>query len=190
MSGGGLGDRQMGGFSNEANAVRALQREEVVAAFQEDELHRITLPALDRIPWANLDFLGWCDRAGDKAFMVFDDDGEVSGLALDRMAVRTSNARSFMCSICRTMHGMRGIASFTHHSRQAPGYNTLTDTFCGNLQCSLYVRGAMSPDIPQFYETISVERKIERLRAGVERFLASIAKFDSRRQRVRLRLVR
>jgi hypothetical protein len=170
--------------------MRALQRDEVVAAFSDDDLHRISLPAFDRIPWASLDFLGWCDRAGDKAFMVFDDEGEVSGLALARMAVRVSNARSFMCSICRTMHGMRGIASFTHHSRQGAGYNTLTDTFCGNLQCSLYVRGVMSPDIPQFYETISVERKIERLQTGVERFLASIAKFDSRRQRVRLRLVR
>jgi hypothetical protein len=171
-------------------AVNPLQRDQVISAFPDEERQDISLPALDRLQWSNLDFLGWCDRSGDKAFLVFEADGEASGLMLDRMPVHTSRARSFMCSICRTMHGSRGIANFTYRSRQGVGYHTLTDTFCGNLQCSLYVRGLLSSDVSQFYETISVDRKVERLLTGIERYLANISKFDSRhRERPRLRLV-
>jgi hypothetical protein len=170
--------------------VNPLHRDQVISAFPAEDRQNVSLPAFDRLQWSNLDFLGWCDRAGDKAFLVFEDGGTASGLILDRMGIRSSNARSFMCSICRTVHGPRGIASFTYTSRRGAGYNTLTDTFCGNLQCSLYVRGLLSPDISQFHETISVDRKVERLLTGVDRFLANISKFDSRRrERPRLRLV-
>ena len=168
--------------------VRVLERDEVVSALPLEEGEKLTLPVFDTIPWANLDFLGWCDRSGDRAFCVFDHDGTVSGLALDRMMVRASAARSFMCSICRTMHGMRGIANYTYRSRRGPGYHTLTDMFCGNLQCSLYVRGLLSSDVSQFYETITVARKVERLLGGIDRYLDTIAAFDSRRK-AGLRLV-
>jgi hypothetical protein len=170
--------------------VNPLRRDQVISAFPEEERQDISLPAFDRLQWRSLDFLGWCDRSGDKAFLVFEADGVASGLTLDRMPIHTSTARSFMCSICRTMHGSRGIANFTYRSRQGVGYHTLTDTFCGNLQCSLYVRGLLNSDVSQFYETISVDRKVERLLTGVARYLTNISKFDSRRrERPRLRLV-
>jgi len=170
--------------------VNPLQRDQVISAFPAEDREGLSLPAFDRLHWPNLDFLGWCDRSGDKAFLVVEEDGAASGLLLDRMPIRTSNARSFMCSICRTMHGPRGIANFTYHSRQGAGYHTLTDTFCGDLQCSLYVRGLLSPDVMQFHETISVDRKVERLLTGIDRYLATIAKFNSRRrERPHLRLV-
>ena len=60
--------------------------------------------------------------------------------------------------------------------------------FCGNLQCSLYVRGLLVPDGAQFHETISVERKVERLQTGIDRFLATVTAFDARRK-AGLRLV-
>lgn len=169
--------------------MKPLERDQVISAFPVEDRQELSLPAFDRLQWSNLDFLGWCDRAGDKAFLVFEGEGTASGLMLDRMAVRSSSARSFMCSICRTVHGPRGVASFTYRSRRGIGYNTLTDTFCGNLQCSLYVRGLLSPDTAQFHETISVDRKVERLLTGVDRFLANISNFDSRRRRPRLRVV-
>jgi hypothetical protein len=62
--------------------------------------------------------------------------------------------------------------------------------FCADLQCSLYVRGLLSTDNAQFYETTTVERKIERLLEGIDRFCTSIARFESRhRERPKLRLV-
>jgi hypothetical protein len=64
----------------------------------------------------------------------------------------------------------------------------LTDLFCGDLSCSLYVRGLLSSDVSQFYETITIERKVERLRQGLDRYLATIATFESQRT-ARLRLV-
>ena len=168
--------------------MRPLQRDELIAAFPCADGEKLTLPALDGISWGNLDFFGWCDRSGDKAYFAFDDEGVVSGLELDRMAIRASKARSFMCSLCRTTHGMRGIANFTYRSRRGPGYHTWTDMFCGNLQCSLYVRGLLVPDGAQFHETISVERKVERLQTGIDRFLATVTAFDARRK-AGLRLV-
>jgi hypothetical protein len=168
--------------------VRALGPEQLIGAFSLDEGDRLPLPRLEGIAWADLDFLGWCDRSGDKAYLAFETDGRVTGLALDRMMVRTSNARSFMCSICRTMHGIRGIANFTYRSRRDPPYRSLTDMFCGDLRCSLYVRGLLSADVSQFYETITIERKVERLRQGLDRYRATIASFESQRT-AQLRLV-
>jgi len=165
--------------------VTPLEREQVLSAFPAEDRPKLILPALDRLHWANLDFLGWCDRTGDKAFLVY----EGSGLVLDRMAARTTAPPAFMCSICRTVHGPSGIAHFTYRSPVGAGYNTLTDTFCGNLQCSLYVRGLLRPDIMQLHETISVERKVARLLAGIDRFFANISSFDARRRRLKLRVV-
>ena len=170
--------------------MNVLDREQVISAFPEEERPNLTLPAFDRIAWDNLDFLGWCDRSDDKAFCVFDTDGAPTGVTLERMAIHSSNARSFMCSLCRTVHGITGIANFTYKCRRGTGYHTLTDMFCANLQCSLYVRGILAPEGLQFYETISVERKVQRLQEGVDRFLASPSDFEHRhRPRPKLRLV-
>jgi hypothetical protein len=168
--------------------MKSLGPEQLISAFHLDEGEKLPVPRLEGIAWDNLDFLGWCDRSGDKAYLAFETNGAVIGLALDRMMVRTPTTRSFMCSICRTMHGVRGIANFTYRSRRDPGYSTLTDMFCGDLRCSLYVRGLLSSDVSQFYETITIERKVERLREGIDRYLDTIAAFDSPRK-ARLRLV-
>jgi len=168
--------------------VNPLQRDQLISAFTAEDRQKLSLPALDKVQWTNLDFLGWCDRAGDKAFLVIEGEG-IAGMALERTAIRANTAKSYMCSICRTVHGPRGIAMFTHRSRDGAGYNTLTDMFCGNLQCSLYVRGILRPDIMQLHETVSVDRRIERLHAGIDRFLANISAFDARRRRLKLRVV-
>jgi hypothetical protein len=66
----------------------------------------------------------------------------------------------------------------------------VTDMFRSNLKCSLYARGILVPDGLQFYETISVDRKVERLHEGMDRFLGSLSSFESRhRPRPKLRLV-
>jgi hypothetical protein len=168
--------------------VRALEPEQLISAFHLDEGEQLPLPPLQGIAWDNLDFLGWCNRTGDKAWLAVETNGALIGLALDRMMVGPSKARSFMCAICRTMHGPRGIANFTYRSRRDPPYRTLTDVFCGDLSCSLYVRGLLSSDVSQFYETITTRRKVERLRSGLDRYLATIATFESQRA-ARLRLV-
>jgi len=170
--------------------MNVLDREQLVSAFPEEDRPRISLPALERIGWHNLDFLGWCDSASDTAFLVFETDGAPNGVTMERMPIRTSNARSFMCSLCRTVHGMSGIANYTYKSRRGTGYHTLTDMFCGNLQCSLYAREILKAEGLQFYETISVERKVGRLQEGIARFLSSLSDFEHRhRPRPKLRLV-
>jgi hypothetical protein len=166
----------------------ALRPEQLISAFYLDDGETLPLPKLAGIAWDTLDFLGWCDRAGDRAYLAFETDGGLIGLALDRMPVKLSTARSFMCAICRTMHGARGIANFTYRARRDPGYSTLTDMFCADLRCSHYVRGLLSTDVSQFYETITVERKVERLREGIDRYLGAIAAFDVPR-RAQLRVV-
>lgn len=168
--------------------MRPLQADELAACFQLAEGEALSLPPLDSLRWDALDFLGWCNRTGDKAFLAVETGGALVGLALDRMNVGPSKARSFMCSICHTMHGPRGIANFTYHVRRDPRHHTLTDLFCGDLRCSLYVRGLLSSDVSQFYETITIDRKVERLRAGLDRYLGAVAAFETPR-RARLRVV-
>ena len=170
--------------------MNLLTREQLISAFASEDQPALSLPAFDHIPWDNLDYLGWCDRTGSTAFCVFETEDEPAGFVLDRTYIRTTNARSFMCSLCRTTHGQRGIASFSYKSRHTTGYHTLTDMFCANLQCSLYVRGILTPEMSTFFETIPAERKIERLHEGIGRFLTAIAAFERRnRPRVQLRVV-
>jgi hypothetical protein len=171
-------------------AMNVLQRDQLVAAFPEEHRPTLSVPALHRVSWGILDFLGWSDRSGETAFCVFETGGEPTGIVLDRTPIRIGAARSFMCSLCRTTHSQRGIASFSYRSRRGTGYHTLTDMFCANLQCSLYVRGILFPEMSTFFETIPVERKIERLHEGIDRFLAAIEAFERRnRPRVQLRVV-
>jgi hypothetical protein len=170
--------------------MNLLTREQLISAFTPEDQPALSLPAFDHIQWDNLDYLGWCDRTGSTAFCVFETGDGPAGFVLDRTFIRTTNARSFMCSLCRTAHGQRGIASFSYKSRHGTGYHTLTDMFCANLECSLYVRGILTPDMSTFFETIPPERKIERLHEGIDRFLGAIADFEHRnRPRVQLRLV-
>jgi hypothetical protein len=100
--------------------MRPLAADQLIAAFHLDEGEELPLPPLRDIAWANLDFLGWRNRTGDKAFLAVETGGAVVGLALDRMMVGPSKARSFMCAICRTLHGPRGIANFSYQSRRDP----------------------------------------------------------------------
>jgi FBP C-terminal treble-clef zinc-finger len=170
--------------------MNLLTREQLISAFTPEDQPALSLPAFDHIPWDDLDYLGWCDRTGATAFCVFKTEDGPAGFVLDRAFIRTTNARSFMCSLCRTTHSQRGIASFSYKSRRGTGYHTLTDMFCADLQCSLYVRGILTPEMSTFFETIPVERKIERLHEGIDRFLTAIATFERRnRPRVQLRVV-
>jgi hypothetical protein len=170
--------------------MNILTREQLVSAFALEDQPALSLPAFDHVPWDDLDYLGWCDRTGATAYCVFETEDGPAGFVLDRTFIRTTNARSFMCSLCRTTHHQRGVASFSYKSRRGTGYHTLTDMFCADLRCSLYVRGILRPEMSTYFETIPIERKIERLHEGIERFLNAIATFERRnRPRVQLRVV-
>ncbi|MFJ1758271.1 FBP domain-containing protein [Kitasatospora sp. NPDC088134] len=145
------------------------------------EAGRAALPRdLAELPWDDLDFLGWRDRgAPERGYLVAEHGGRTVGVAL-RLAPRGPGARhGSMCSICLTTHPASGVALMT--ARRAgrtggDGYASAGEYFCGDLACSLYVRGLKRAGAGGFRmrESLSAEQKAARARANLDAFLARV----------------
>jgi hypothetical protein len=143
------------------------------------DAQRMNLPrTFAETPWPDLDFLGWQDPgAPERAWLVVDrDDGPV-GLSL---RIASGGARGFtarsMCSICMTTRTGGGVALMTARRTGAAGRqgNSIGQYMCGDLACSLYVRGRKQAAGTEFDELLGVEDKIARLRGNLDAFLARI----------------
>ncbi|SEG81727.1 FBP C-terminal treble-clef zinc-finger [Thermomonospora echinospora] len=144
------------------------------------EAHRAGLPKdLADQPWEALDFLGWRDPgAPGRAYLVAERDGRLVGVALRAVSggSRGFTARS-MCSLCLTVHTGGGVALMTARRTGEAGRqgNTIGQYLCGDLACSLYVRGrrdaAVGGDLD---ESLTQDAKIARIRANLHAFLDKI----------------
>jgi hypothetical protein len=140
----------------------------------------MTLPAkLDEIVWEHLDFLGWRDpKDPARAYLVVRRDGNPLGLALRTTPERGPRRGSGLCNICYSAHPLADVALFAARKSGAAGRagNTVGTYVCGDLACSLYVRGLRELELPQG-EMISTEARIarleQRLAAFVDRVLAA-----------------
>jgi hypothetical protein len=59
---------------------------------------------------------------------------------------------------------------------KAPGRegNTLGTYACGNLGCCQYVRGELKSDVPQPFETLTLDERLARLEEKVHKFVARV----------------
>jgi hypothetical protein len=122
------------------------------------EAARLALPRdLAEQPWDDLDFLGWRDPSG----------GRYGG-------GRLAGSRASMCSLCLTTLPGAGVTLMAAALR-AKRDDSVGIRICADLACSLYVRG--KKDLPvggRLADTLSVDRKAERIRGNLAAFLARI----------------
>lgn len=163
--------------------MRAITESEIRASFvncSKGEARRLGLPRdFAERPWDDLDFLGWQDPgAPGRAYLVVERGGRPVGLSL-RVASgggRAFTARS-MCSLCLTTRTGGGVALMTARRTGEAGRqgDTVGQYLCGDLACSLYVRGRKtSAGGGLVEETLTPEEKIARLNANLDAFLDKI----------------
>ncbi|MFJ4678576.1 FBP domain-containing protein [Kitasatospora sp. NPDC088783] len=167
--------------------MKALTEPAIRASFvncTKGEASRLALPrGLAELPWEELDFLGWRDPgAPDRGHLVAEHGGRLVGVTLRRAQRAGAGARQgAMCSICRTVHAASGVALLTARKAGRPSgeeYASAGEYFCGDLACSLYVRGhrRASAGGVRMRESLSTEERVARVRVNLAAFLDRVVR--------------
>ncbi|MER6676643.1 FBP domain-containing protein [Streptomyces sp. NPDC000983] len=159
--------------------MRALTEPEIRGSFvncSKGEAKRLTVPRdLDRLPWDDLDFLGWRDPgAPDRSFLVTERDGRTVGVTLRFPSSRRGFLHRSMCSLCLTTHRGGGVSLMTARKAGPAGRegNSVGLYMCTDLACSLYLRGRKQPDSgSRMEESLTVEERIARTEGNLRAFL-------------------
>ncbi|TDC59170.1 FBP domain-containing protein [Actinomadura sp. GC306] len=150
------------------------------------EARRLTLPRdFADTPWDDLDFLGWRDpRAPERAYLAAypaaGRGGRLVGLALRAApgGARGFTARS-MCSLCLTTRTGGAVSLMTARRTGEAGRHgdSVGRYLCGDLDCSLYVRGRKrSVAGGELEESLPVAEKVARVRANLDAFLDAVTR--------------
>ncbi|MBS2963059.1 FBP domain-containing protein [Actinocrinis puniceicyclus] len=146
------------------------------------EATRINPPGgLDRLPWQDLDFLGWRDpKAPDRGYLVVEHRDRLVGVSMRvPTGVRRSLVKTTVCSICLTAHPGTGVSLFAAPKAGASGRqgNTVGTYICADLACPLYVRGKKFSALgARFEESMTLEEQLARTMANLEQFLEQVFK--------------
>lgn len=146
------------------------------------EAARISPPReLARLPWQDLDFLGWRDpKAPDRGYLVAERGDRLVGLSMRvPTGVRRSLVKTTVCSICVTAHPGSGVSLFSAAKAGSSGRqgNSVGTYMCADLACPLYVRGKKVSELgARFEESLTVQEQIARALANLEQFLDQVFK--------------
>jgi hypothetical protein len=162
--------------------MEPLTEPEIRAAFvncSKGEAKRLSVPRdLATRPWADLDFLGWRDpQAPERAYLVAGLDDRLVAVALRCPGPNPLQKKSSMCSLCLTSHtGGVTLMVAARTGKAGQQGNTVGTYICGDLACSLYVRGikaviGLGGRPP---ERLTLEQKVERTMTNVAAFIAKI----------------
>ncbi|MEU9737482.1 FBP domain-containing protein [Streptomyces sp. NPDC048002] len=159
--------------------MRALTEPEIRDSFvncSKGEAKRLTVPReLDRLPWEDLDFLGWRDPgAPDRSFLVTERGGRAVGVTLRFPSSRRGFLHRSLCSLCLTTHRGGGVSLMTARKAGPAGRegNSVGLYMCTDLACSLYLRGLRTPDSgSRMEESLTLEQRIARTEANLGAFL-------------------
>jgi len=162
--------------------VKPLTEPEIRASFvncTKGEAKRLNVPRdLATLPWDDLDFLGWRDQqALERAYLVAEIDGRLTGIALRCPGPNPLQKRSNMCSFCLTGHtGGVTLMVAPRVGKAGQQGNTVGTYLCTDLACSLYVRGK-KPVIGlggRLQESLTLEEKLERTMSNLTEFVAKL----------------
>lgn len=159
--------------------MRPLTEQDIRTSFincSKGEAKRMWVPRdLDRLPWDDLDFLGWRDPgAPDRSCLVTERQGGLVGVALRFPSSQRGFLHRSMCSLCLTTHRGGGVSLMTARKAGAAGRegNSVGLYMCTDLACSLYVRGRKVPDSgSRFEESLTTQEQIARTTGNLAAFL-------------------
>ncbi|MEU6235985.1 FBP domain-containing protein [Kitasatospora sp. NPDC047058] len=162
--------------------MKQLTEPDIRAAFlncSKGEAKRMNLPRdLAEQPWDDLDFLGWRDpQAPDRAYLVAVLDGRPQGVVLRASGAAAWQTRRSLCSLCMTAHTGGGVSLLVAPKAGPAGRegNSVGAYMCGDLSCSLYVRGLKNAGAgSRLHESLSLEETTARTLANVAAFIAKV----------------
>jgi hypothetical protein len=161
--------------------VKPLTEQEIRTAFvncTKGEAKRLSVPRdlADR-PWDDLDYLGWRDpQAFHRAYLVAELEGRPRAVALRCPSPGPGQLRRGMCSMCLTTHtGGVSLMVAARAGKAGQQGNSVGAYICGDLACSLYVRGRKAMGAgARLAESLTLEEKIERTVANVAAFVGKV----------------
>jgi hypothetical protein len=156
--------------------MRALTKEEIICSFRPNERKKVKILDLQTIDWDVLDFLGWIHPSGHLGYIVYEFSSGLRGIVLERNQ-KTLIQGVGICALCYTIQGASNIRLFTY---KVPNSNIIIgDYFCGDLQCSLYIRKIKDPMVARIEENLNIDQKIERCKINLEKFFLRIDNLQS-----------
>lgn len=140
------------------------------------ERNGIPLPVgFDDIAWDDLDYLGWRDpKLALVGYVVIPVDDGLVGLILRQTEQRTRTRPQ--CAWCEDVTLPNDVAFFSTKRAGAAGRrgDTVGTLVCDRFECSVNVRRPAPPAYLGFDVEAAKVRRIETLRANVERFARDI----------------
>ncbi|PZR53110.1 FBP domain-containing protein [Xylanimonas oleitrophica] len=144
------------------------------------EAAQATLPDLDAVDWAALEYLGWHDRKAPlSAYVVLEIDGEPVGVLLRAGDAKAGRSRrKGVCAWCEDVVVTDDVSLYVARRGGASGRNgnTIGTLICTEFLCSRNVRRvpliaeASTPE----EKAVLVERRIAGLRERSARFVAEV----------------
>jgi hypothetical protein len=168
--------------------MRSISEGEIRASFvncSKGEAQRLNLPrgfGEGETAWDDLDFFGWRDPGAPERGYLVAVRGDGAGGRIVGVSLRAGSgggrgftARS-ICTLCKTTRTGGGVALLSARRAGESGRNgnTVGQYICSDLACSLYVRGKKVSAGTLLDETLDLDSRIERVRKGVDAFLARI----------------
>ena len=139
--------------------------------FQDVNSQELSIPKLENVDWAVLDYFGWINTAGNLGFVVMPHEGKYPTLRMYRSSSSCRIPKTNMCSWCHHVYRGFGTALFSCDVMGSDGRRIIGHQLCKQLDCSLRIRNLAS-DPPSFMpETIALSDKIVRLENSVFSFM-------------------
>ncbi|WP_061293934.1 FBP domain-containing protein [Herbidospora cretacea] len=138
----------------------------------------LSVPPLEEVEWDCLDFFAWRHgRAADRSYLVAEHEGRLVSLALRTTEKKGLTPRSGMCGVCCTVQegGNFGLFVATRAGASGRAGNSVGIYLCGDLDCSLYVRG-IKPRVTrkQMGETLPRRDRVARLQLNLAEFIGKV----------------
>ncbi len=151
--------------------VEPLTKRQLTTLFQSETARNLSIPDLERVDWAILDYFGWISDAGNLGFVVIPLGNELEALKMRRSLSASRKPKTHMCSWCHHVYREQGTALFSCDVAGSDGRRIIGHHLCRHLDCSIRIRNLAS-DPPSFMpETIPLSQKISRLENSVFTFM-------------------
>ena len=150
--------------------MRALNKEQIAAAFDEDEV--LNVPDLGNVQWLFLVYFGWVHSSGHLGFIIpqSPNDGPNRGIRMRREKRSPKKPRMDMCSWCHPVHRESGTAMFTVSVSGSGGRHSFGNVVCKDLDWSLRVRNLVQPE-SLMRETLYQPAKVWRMKTTMHKWL-------------------
>lgn len=152
--------------------MRKISREEILSLVHRRDRENFKFPKnFESIEWDRIPFLTWFHSSGHRAYLLETENGNprLWTLEIDTKKEQKRKVPS-MCDLCCYVGKSNEIRMFTHRI-ESNRNKVIGFHFCSDLKCSENVF-KLSPNLR---ETITQDRKVERMMENLHRILLAFA---------------